>query len=130
MMRTANLSALTSVRLKSISLLYIGDASLKQFHNMACRTPGCNFIGVDRFAGHCCFLCQKGTGTHGWWCPGTKGADPGPHPFELDQRIEEIRKQMVENNAKLLQLEAGFKTTCIILGVAGASLLVHKFFKS
>ena len=88
-----------------------------------CRTQGCNFIGVDRFGGHCCFMCQKGKGFHGLWCPGTHGADPGPHPYVLDERIEVI-------NTKLRQLEAGFKTTCILVGVTCASLLVHKLLKS
>ena len=150
MMRTAlsaNLSALTSAllgsnQLKSIyslfavALLHIEElarlcvmvargtlVASEASSTPACRTPGCDCIGVDRFGGYCCFLCQKGKGFHGPWCSGTHGADPGPHPYVLDQRIEEI-------NTKLRQLEAGFKATCILVGVTCASLLVHKLLKS
>ena len=85
----------------------------------ACRTPGCDCIGVDRFGGYCCFLCQKGKGFHGPWCSGTHGADPGPHPYVLDQRIEEI-------NTKLRQLEAVGVTALVVVGVACACCALLK----
>ena len=139
---SANLSALTfalrgSNQLKSIyslfavALLHIeelarlcvmvasGTMASEASSIPACRTPGCDCIGVDRFGGYCCFLCQKGKGSHGPWCSGTHGADPGPHPWVLDQRIKEI-------NTKLRQLEAVGVTALVVVGVACACCALLK----
>ena len=55
------------------------------------------------FAGWCCFQCSNsgtddGWVNHGEWClkHNHKAVDPGPHPFVLQKRIQDMYKNLDE----------------------------------
>ena len=77
------------------------------------------------FAGWCCFQCSNSTsGTdewvnHGEWClkHNSKAADPGPHPFVLQKRMQDGYRKLDEKVNYISKVVKVISTIATAVGI-------------